>query len=137
MITDNYSEYLQNALEPEDGYPHQELYEDASKYVLYHELQQAGMYFADPSRLKMYEWEKRYSSLRQDTVFYKNISKLDDIRLSMESEDTWRVELDLQNIPYEFAHFEICYCWMCPGRLFNNDWRFCNVDDVYCIIKHK
>lgn len=110
MITDNYIEYLQNALEPEDGYPHQELYEDASKYVLYHELQYAGMYFADPERVKTYAWEKRYSSLKQDTVFFKNICKLDDIRRSMESEDTWRVELDLQNIPYEFAHFEICYC---------------------------
>jgi hypothetical protein len=125
MITDNHIEYLKQAIEPDDGYPHQWLWLNAEKYVLYNDLMLNGMYFADPDRLgsNAYAWEARYSSLRQDTVFFKNLLKCSTIRKEVHTEDEWNIGLDLQNVPIEKAIFEICYLWMNPLRVFSYDWR--------------
>ena len=129
MITSSHIEYLKSALEPEEGYPYQELYEWSDEFIQAHNAPLA--YFDSkirvPIELKIlmenYPWKNRYNFMVQHGTFYENIVKLEDIRLHDNTEDKWRVALDLKNIPYEMANFEICYCWMSPGRLFTVDWR--------------
>ena len=124
MITSNHIEYLKSTLEPEEGYPYQELYAWSNEFIRAHNASLA--YFDSkicvPNELKMlmerYQWKNRYSHLTQDGTFFNNIIKLEDIRWYENDEDKWRVALDLKNIPYEMANFEVCYCWMSPGRFF-------------------
>lgn len=129
MITSNHIEYLKSTLEPEEGYPYQELYAWSNEFIRAHNASLA--YFDSkicvPNELKMlmerYQWKNRYSHLTQDGTFFNNIIKLEDIRWYENDEDKWRVALDLKNIPYEMANFEVCYCWMSPGRFFCTDWH--------------
>ena len=129
MITNNHIEYLKSTLEPEEGYPYQELYAWSNEFIRAHNASLA--YFDSkicvPIELKIlmerYQWKNRYNSMVQHGTFYENIVKLEDIRLNENDEDKWRVALDLKNIPYEMANFEVCYCWMAPGRLFSSNWR--------------
>ena len=127
MITSNHIEYLKHELEPEEGYPHKELYEFADKYILWHDLlekHQGDLEFAvDP----YFKWEDRYNSLVQRGVFFDNLVKLESLRYGVESEEAWKIALDLEGILEEVANFEICYCWMNPGRMFSWDWR--DLDD--------
>ena len=128
MITSNHIEYLKSTLEPEEGYPYQELYAWSNEFIRAHNASLA--YFDSkicvPNELKMlmerYQWKNRYNSMVQHGTFYENIVKLEDIRLHDNTEDKWRIALDLKNIPYEMANFEVCYCWMSPGRLFSANW---------------
>ena len=136
MITSNHIEYLKSTLEPEEGYPYPELYEWSDEFIRAHNAPLE--YFDSKIRvlnelkilMERYQWKNRYSSMVQHGTFYENIIKLEDIRLHENIEDKWRVALDLKNIPYEMANFEICYCWMSPGRLFTVDWRKFE-EDVY------
>lgn len=136
MINNNHIEYLKSTLEPEEGYPYQELYAWSNEFIRAHNASLA--YFDSkicvPIELKIlmerYQWKNRYNSMVQHGTFYENIVKLEDIRLNENDEDKWRVALDLKNIPYEMANFEVCYCWMSPGRLFTIDWRKFE-EDVY------
>jgi len=136
MITCNYIEYLKNSLEPDEGYPHKELYEWSNKYIeaYYVQTSYASSALNVPRDLctlvKNYKWKDRYCTLVRHGTFFDNIIKLDEIRRRINSEEDWRIELDLKNIPYEMANFEICYCWMNPGRLFSYDWRILE-KDVY------
>lgn len=127
MITSNHIEYLKQELEPEEGYPHKELYEFADKYILWHDLLEKHKgdpeFAADP----YFMWKDRYCSLAQRGVFYCNLVKLESLRYGAKSEEAWKIALDLEDIPVEVANFEICYCWMCPGRWFSWDWR--DLDD--------
>ena len=127
MITSNHIEYLKQELEPEEGYPHKELYEWADKYILWHDLLEKHKgdpeFAADP----YFKWEDRYNSLVQRGVFFNNLAKLESLRYDIESEEPWKIALDLEGIPVEVANFEICYCWMNPGRWFSWDWR--DLDD--------
>lgn len=129
-ITSNHIEYLKQELEPEEGYPHKELYEFADKYILWHDLlekHQGDPEFAvDPN----FKWEDRYNSLVQRGVFFNNLVKLESLRYNAESEEPWKITLDLEDIPEYVADFEICYCWMNPGRMFSWDWR-----DLYDPVK--
>jgi len=126
-ITSNYIEYLKQELEPDEGYPHKELYEFADKYILWHDLlekhQDDPEFAVDP----YFKWEDRYNSLVQRGVFFSNLVKLESLRYDVESEEQWKIALDLEDIPEEVANFEICYCWMYPGKLFSWDWR--DLDD--------
>lgn len=126
-ITSNYIEHLKQELEPEEGYPHKELYEFADSYILWHNLLEKYKddpgFAADP----YFKWEDRYNSLLQRGVFYNNLVKLESLRYDVESEEAWKIVLDLIDIPVEVANFEICYCWMNPGRMFSWDWR--DLDD--------
>lgn len=127
MITSNHIEYLKQELEPEEGYPHKELYEWADKYILWHDLLEKHKddpeFAADP----YFTWEDRYGSLVQRGVFFNNLVKLESLRYDVEGEELWKIALDLEGIPEEAANFEICYCWMSPGRMFSWDWR--DLDD--------
>ena len=129
MITSNHIEYLKSTLEPEEGYPYQELYERSDEFIRAHNAPLAyfdsKIYVQNKLKILMesYPWENRYNSMVQRGTFYENIVKLEDIRLNDNTEDKWRVALDLNNIPYEMANFEVCYCWMSPGRFFCTDWR--------------
>lgn len=127
MITSNHIEYLKQELEPEEGYPHKELYEWADKYILWHDLlekHQGDLEFAaDP----YFEWKDRYNSLVQRGAFFSNLAKLESLRYYAKSEEEWKIALDLEGIPEEVANFEICYCWMNPARYFSWDWR--DLDD--------
>ena len=129
MITSNHIEYLKSTLEPEEGYPYPELYEWSDEFIRAHnaQLEYFDSKIRVPIELKIlmerYQWKNRYNSMVQHGTFYENIVKLEDIRLHENIEDKWRVALDLKNIPYEMANFEVCYCWMSPGRLFSVDWR--------------
>ena len=129
MITSNHIEYLKSTLEPEEGYPYPELYEWSDEFIRAHNapLEYFDSKIRVPIELKIlmerYQWKNRYNSMVQHGTFYENIVKLEDIRLHDNTEDKWRVALDLKNIPYEMANFEVCYCWMSPGRLFTVDWR--------------
>ena len=124
MITSNHIEYLKSTLEPEEGYPYPELYEWSDEFIRAHNapLEYFDNKIRVPIELKIlmenYPWKNRYRFLVQHGTFYENIVKLEDIRWNENDEDKWRVALDLKNIPYEMANFEICYCWMTPGRFF-------------------
>ena len=137
MITNNHIEYLKSTLEPEEGYPYQELYEWSNKFIQAHYM---SLVYSDSKKcipkdiislIESYPWKNRYNCLVQHGTFYENIIKLEDIRWNENDEDKWRVALDLKNIPYEMANFEVCYCWMSPGRycwmsperFFCTDWR--------------
>ena len=126
-ITSNYIEYLKQELEPEEGYPHKELYEFADKYILWHDLLEKHRdnpeFAVDPC----FEWKDRYNSLMQKGVFFNNLIKLESLRYNAKSEEEWKIILDLEDILEEIANFEICYCWMNPGRWFSWDWR--DLDD--------
>ena len=123
MITDNHIEYLHDVLTPDDGYPHQFLWLDAEKYALYNEFSLNGMYFANRHRLEnAYAWENRYSSLRQDTIFFKNLLKCSIIRNEVHNDEyAWKIILDLQDVPIEKAIFEIFFVWSQPTRFFSFD----------------
>ena len=127
MITSNHIEYLKQELEPDEGYPHKELYEWADKYILWHDLLEKHKgdpeFAADP----YFKWKDRYCSLAPRGVFFSNLVKLESLRYNADSEEAWKIALDLEDIPAEAANFEICYCWMNPGRLFSWDWR--DLDD--------
>ena len=129
MITSNHSEYLKSTLEPEEGYPYPEMYEWSNEFIRAHNvpLEYADSMRCIPKDLKAlmerFPWKDRYSSMVQRGTFYENTVKLEAIRWHENDEDKWRVALDLKNIPYEMANFEVCYCWMTPGKLFSNDWR--------------
>ena len=127
MITSNHIEYLKRELEPEEGYPHKELYEWADKYILWHDLLEKHQgdpeFAADP----YFVWKDRYCSLAQRGVFFSNLAKLESLRYNADGEEAWKIALDLEDIPEEVANFEICYCWMNPGRWFSWDWR--DLDD--------
>ena len=124
MITNNHIEYLKSTLEPEEGYPYSELYEWSDEFIRAHyaPLEYFDSKIRVPNELKIlmerYQWKNRYNSMVQHGTFYENIVNLEDIRLHENTEDKWRVALDLKNIPYEMANFEVCYCWMSPGRFF-------------------
>lgn len=133
MITSNHIEYLKQELEPEEGYPHEELYAWAYKYI---ESYSASMRYASSSfvcpkyvidLMKEFPWEHRYNTLVQQGTFFENIVKLESLRYDVESEELWKIALDLEGIPEKVANFEICYCWMNPGRMFSWDWR--DLDD--------
>ena len=138
MITSNHIEYLKSTLEPEEGYPYQELYEWSNEFIQAHYM--SLVYFDNKrcvpkdliSFIESYPWKNRYNSMVQHGTFYENIVKLEDIRMNENTEDKWRVILDLKNIPYEMANFEICYCWMTPGKLFSADWRKFG-EDMYSV----
>ena len=138
MITSNHIEYLKSTLEPEEGYPYPELYEWSDEFIRAHnaQLEYFDSKIRVPIELKIlmerYQWKNRYNSMVQHGTFYENIVKLEDIRLHENIEDKWRVALDLKNIPYEMANFEICYCWMTPGKLFSDDWRKFE-EDMYSV----
>ena len=138
VVTDNHLEYLEEALEPKFGYPYQELYEQSQNFLYAHSisLNYAGtsrrMAPTDEAFTKCFPWEDRYNTLVHHGTFYENICKLQDIRWHIADEVAWRIELDLNDIPYEMANFEICYCWMRPRRLFNADWRKIKYD-VYSV----
>ena len=126
-ITSNYIEYLKQELEPEKGYPHKELYEFADKYILWYDLLEKNIdhpeFVVDPC----FEWKDRYNSLVQRGVFFNNLIKLESLRYNAKNEEAWKIFLGLECIPEEIANFEICYCWMRPGRWFSWDWR--DLDD--------
>lgn len=129
MINSNHIEYLKSTLEPEEGYPYQELYEWSNEFIQAHIIQ---LVYSDSKRcvpkdhisfIESYPWKNRYNCLVQHGTFYENIIKLEDIRWNENDEDKWRVALDLKNIPYEMANFEVCYCWMARERFFCTNWR--------------
>ena len=128
MILDHHIKYLKQTLEPEEGYPHKELYEFADSYILWHDLLQKykddPAFAADP----YFKWEDRYNSLMPRGVFFNNLVKLYFLRYNVKSEEAWKIALDLEDIPMEVANFEVCYCWMNPGRLFTID---------YCIVPER
>ena len=129
-ITSNHIEYLKQELEPEEGYPHKELYEFADRYILWHDLLEKYRdnpeFAVDPC----FEWKDRYNSLVQRGVFFNNLIKLQSLRYYVKSEDQWKIALDLEVIPEEIANFEICYCWMNPGRWFSYDWTLIGEDPL-------
>lgn len=130
-ITDNYIEYLHSALEPDDGYPYPEMYQDSKMYLKVHDaIKQYNASNSQNDILKdlgflaeFFPWHRRYSSMVQRGTFYNNITKLEAVRWHCNDEDQWKIKLDLEDIPVEMANFEICYCWMNPGRLFSADFR--------------
>ena len=123
MITSNHIEYLKQELEPEEGYPYKELYEWADRYIEWHDFLEKHKddpeFVADP----FFRWKDRYNSLVQRGVFFNNLVKLESLRYDVKSEEAWKIALDLEDIPEYIADFEICYCWMNPGRCFTDDWR--------------
>ena len=134
MITSNHIDYLKHTLEAEDKYSHPELYAWSEFYIKAHNV---PLEYADSRRsvpehlhrlMKDFPWHHRYNSLVQHGTFYCNIVRLAGIRRDALNEEDWKIALDLEGIPCEMANFEICYCWMCPGRWFTYDWRSLSVD---------
>ena len=123
MITSNHIEYLKQELEPEEGYPHKELYAFADKYLLWHDLLEKNKDDPGFAANPFCKWEDRYDSLVQRGTFFNNVITLQMLRYDAESEEAWKIALDLEGIREEVANFEICYCWMCPERWFSHDWR--------------
>ena len=139
MITSNHIEYLKSTLESKEGYSYPEIYEWSNEFI---RVQHILLAYADSTRcipndlmafMKRYPWKNRYSSIVQHGTFYENIVKLEAIRRLENNENSWRVALDLKNISYEMANFEVCYCWMTPGRWFSADWRKLE-EDVHFVL---
>lgn len=91
MITSNHIEYLKQELEPEEGYPHEELYEFTDKYILWRDLLEKHKgdpeFVVDP----YFVWEDRYNSLAQRGMFFCNLFKLESLRYNAESEEAWKI----------------------------------------------
>ena len=139
QICHSHLEYLKSTLESEEGYSHPELYAWSDKYIDAENVK--SLYGSNVLRYPKcildliidFPWTNRYNSLVQHGAFFENIVKLEQIRWPESDEEKWRIELDLNNIPYEIANFEICYCWMDPGRCFSYDWRILK-EDVHLVL---
>lgn len=117
MITSNHLEHISSGLESEEGFSHPELY----VWIKGDHLKS--------SSFDVFRWKYRYSSLRQDTVFFKNIHKIVCLLFESKSEDEFLLKLDLLGVPREASDFIICYIWLSPCRWFSHDKRD-DSDDV-------
>ena len=96
---------------------------DENRYPLYRHKE---LYeWSDVYRRRRGSYAHRYGSLRQNTTFFENLLKLDDVMRNSSSYPEYAVKCAARGIPEKKAVFFLLYCGVCPGRFFLFDW-----DDV-------
>lgn len=70
-----------------------------------------------------YRYSRRYATLRQNTVFFKNLKKIEDIRWKSVGYSDFIMRCLVQSIPERKANFELLYVFFCPTRTFCYDYR--------------
>lgn len=75
-----------------------------------------------PPYIEQFRYEDRYGSLKQDTVFFKNFCRLDDIRRKCRSWTEFSLKCAVENIEECKARFYLLYLWFSKARWFAQDY---------------
>jgi len=65
-----------------------------------------------------FSYKQRYRSLKQDTVFFQNLAKIEDIEYETSSYSELVLKCEAAGISTRKVNFMLLYYFFCPGRIF-------------------
>ena len=71
-----------------------------------------------PPYIEQFMYKDRYGSLRQDTVFFKNFCKLDEMRQKCNSWPEFALKCVAEGVEEDKARFYLLYLWFSKARWF-------------------
>ena len=83
--------------------------------------------YSPPWGTPQFRYEDRYGSLKQDTIFFKNICKLDEMRRRCGSWPEFSLKCAAENIEECKVRFYLLYLWFSKARWFGypeNYWSY-------------
>ena len=147
MITKNHLDYINNELinMDENTYSHKWIYEWHDEYLsqrFFTELEYAdlerietlktkgrnsvlevGEDLNDVKEILRFNWENRYNTLSQKTIFFRNLMVFSNLFWHSNSPEEYKMKLDLNGLQEEYSNFWIVWLYNKPGYEFSFDWK--------------